>query len=220
MSRIYVHPLPVRVWHWINAAGFLALLVTGLQLRYGVLFSLEFRTVVGLHNGIGFALTANYFVWLVFYLFSDRITVYHPDLDPARHYRDVMRQIAYYGHGMFKGEPNPSRISAHNKFNPLQRMTYQIVMMLLVPFQFYTGIVLWDLQRFSGTVEFLGGPRVVSTIHMALTIAFVVFLFVHVYLTTLGRTAGQHIRAMITGWEESEAAPAGPAAGANSAAPR
>ena len=206
----------MRVWHWVDAAGFLALLITGLQLRYVVLLSLSFRTVVGLHNSIGVVLTANCFVWLVFYLFSNRITLYHPDLDLARHYRGVMRQIVYYGHGIFRGDPNPSQISIYRKFNPLQRMTYQIVMMLLVPFQFYTGIVLWDLQRFSGTVEFLGGPRVVSTIHMALTIAFVVFLFVHVYLTTLGRTAGQHIRAMITGWEESDA-PAGPAAGATSA---
>jgi hypothetical protein len=41
---------------------------------------------------------------------------------------------------------------------------------------------------------------------------------VHVYLMPAQRR--QHIRAMITGWEESEAAPAGPAAGANSVAPR
>ena len=28
MTRIYVHPLPVRVWHWINAVGFVVLIVT------------------------------------------------------------------------------------------------------------------------------------------------------------------------------------------------
>jgi len=29
MRKIYVHPLPVRIWHWINAFGFVALIVTG-----------------------------------------------------------------------------------------------------------------------------------------------------------------------------------------------
>ncbi len=202
MTRIYVHPLPVRLWHWVNALGFIALLVTGFGLRYGVLMGMAFATVVDLHNAIGFALIANYFVWLVFYLTSDRITVYHPELSPSTHFRNVVRQLAYYGHGIFKGHANPHEVSVYRKFNALQSMTYQIVMMLLVPVQFYTGLVLWDLQRFAGTVEFLGGARVVSSIHVALSIAFVVFIPVHVYLTTLGRTAGEHITAMLTGYEE------------------
>jgi thiosulfate reductase cytochrome b subunit len=202
MTRIYVHPLPVRIWHWVNALGFVALLATGFGLRYGVLMGMAFATVVDVHNAIGFALIANYFVWLGFYLTSDRITVYHPELSPATHFRNVVRQLAYYGHGIFKGHANPHRISIYRKFNALQGMTYQIVMMLLVPVQFYTGLVLWDLQRFAGTVDLLGGARVVASVHVALSIAFVVFIPVHVYLTTLGRTAGEHIRAMVTGYEE------------------
>ena len=43
MTRIYVHPAPVRLWHWLNALGFVALIVTGLQIRYGVLLTLSFR---------------------------------------------------------------------------------------------------------------------------------------------------------------------------------
>lgn len=34
MKKIYLHPLPVRVWHWINAISFLILIVTGFQIRY------------------------------------------------------------------------------------------------------------------------------------------------------------------------------------------
>ena len=34
MQRIYVHPLPVRIWHWINALGFVLLILTGVQIRY------------------------------------------------------------------------------------------------------------------------------------------------------------------------------------------
>jgi hypothetical protein len=34
-----------------------------------------------------------------------------------------------------------------------------------------------------------------------------IFILVHVYLTTLGRTASEHVKAMFTGYEEVEDAP-------------
>ena len=34
MQRLYVNPLPVRIWHWTNAIGFVLLILTGLQIRY------------------------------------------------------------------------------------------------------------------------------------------------------------------------------------------
>jgi thiosulfate reductase cytochrome b subunit len=202
MTRVYVHPLPVRLWHWTNAIGFIVLIATGLAIRYGTPATSSLKAMVELHNGTGFVLIANYFLWLAFYLFSDRITVYHPELNPTTHYRNVMRQLVYYGYGIFKGYPNPHHVSVYRKFNALQAMSYQIVMMVIVPLQFYTGVALWDLQRFAGTIELLGGARVVNTIHVVLFIVLLVFLLVHVYLTTLGRTAGEHVKAMITGYEE------------------
>lgn len=208
MTRIYVHPLTVRIWHWVNAVGFVAMILTGLQIRYRVLEALPLKAVIDGHNMIGFALIVNYGVWLVYYLFSDRITVYHPELSPRTQYRNMLRQILYYGYGLFKGQPNPHHVSAYRKFNALQSLTYQIVMILLVPLMLYSGVVLWDLTRFAGTVDLLGGPRAVNTLHVGLFIGFVAFLCVHVYLTTLGRTAGAHVRAMLTGYEEVEDTPA------------
>ena len=32
-QKVYLHPLPVRIWHWLNALGFLLLIITGFQLR-------------------------------------------------------------------------------------------------------------------------------------------------------------------------------------------
>ena len=203
MKRLYIHPLPVRIWHWTNAVGFIALIVTGVQIRYAEVIGLmDFKTAIAVHNAVGFVLIANYFVWLIFYLVTDKIVVYHPELNPQAYFRKALKQIAFYGYGIFKGHPNPHHASAYRKFNALQSMTYQVVMMILVPLQFYTGAVLWDLNRFAGTVELLGGVRVVDTIHVVLFIAFVAFIFVHVYLTTLGRTAGEHLKGMLTGYEE------------------
>src|ERR1035441_7111094 len=107
MPRIYVHPLPVRIWHWINALGFVAMIVTGFQIRYiGLIDLLSFRTAVVLHDWIGFVLIGNFFIWLLFYLFSDKIRVYHPELSPMKHFRASFRQAMFYGYGIFKGEPN------------------------------------------------------------------------------------------------------------------
>ena len=205
MVKLYVHPLPVRIWHWANAFGFVALILTGVQIRYADLVGLmSFKAAVQLHNWVCFVLVGNFFVWLLFYLFTDKIRVYHPELSPVKHFRASFRQLRYYGYGIFKGDPNPHHLSAYHKFNALQSMTYQIIMLLLVPLQFLTGVLLWDLKRFSGIVDLFGGVRVVDTVHVLLFIFFTAFIFIHPYLASLGHTAGAHFKAMITGYEEVE----------------
>jgi thiosulfate reductase cytochrome b subunit len=208
MQKIYVHPLPVRIWHWVNALGFVALILSGIQIRYTDLLAImPFRAAVQLHNWVGFALIANYFIWLLFYLFTDKIKVYHPELNPAKYFRDSLRQAVFYGYGIFKGQPNPHHVSAYRKFNALQSITYQIIMILLVPLQFYTGLLLWDVNQFAGSIEFFGGVRVVSTVHVLLFVFFTAFIFIHPYLASLGHTPSAHFKAMVTGYEEVEEEP-------------
>ena len=203
MPKLYVHPLPVRIWHWLNALGFLLLILTGVQIRYVELVGLmSFRAAVSLHNWIGLVLIGNFFVWLLFYLLTDKIKVYHPELSPMKHFRASFRQAYYYGYGIFKGEPNPHHVSAYHKFNALQSMAYQIIMLWLVPLQFLTGLLLWDLQRFGGVVDFFGGVRVVDTVHVLLFIFFTAFILVHPYLASLGHSPLGHFKAMITGYED------------------
>ena len=209
MQKLYIHPLPVRIWHWTNAVGFMLLIATGLQLRYvGMIDMMSFRTAVVVHNWVGFLLAANFFVWLFFYLFSDKIKVYHPELSPTKYFRASFRQMYYYGYGIFRGEPNPHHVSVYRKFNSMQSMMYQIIMMLLLPLQFYTGLLLWDVNRFSGLVDVFGGVRVVDTVHVLLFIFFTGFIFVHIYLASLGHTPTAHFESMITGYEEVEDVPA------------
>jgi Ni/Fe-hydrogenase b-type cytochrome subunit len=205
MEKLYIHPLPVRIWHWTNAAGFVLMIATGLQIRYLDLIQVvSFRTAVVAHNWIGFVLIANFFVWLSFYLFTDKIKVYHPELSPKKYFSASWRQIQFYGYGIFRGDANPHHPDAYRKFNPLQSMMYQIIMMLLVPLQFFTGVLLWDVTRFSSMVDLFGGLRVVDTIHVLLFIVFSGFIIVHVYLGSLGHTPSAHFKAMITGYEDVE----------------
>ena len=211
MTKVYVNPLPVRVWHWANALMFIVLIVTGVQIRYLDLFSLmSFRTAVVVHNWVAFALIANFFIWLLFYLFSDRNKAYHPEFNIVKLADQSLKQMLYYGYGMFRGEPNPHHIDPYDKFNPLQRMLYQILMLFLLPLQFATGLMLWDVKRFQPYIDMVGGVRVVDTVHVLIFIFFVFYMFFHPYLATLGHTPTAHIKAMITGYEEEhhEQAPA------------
>jgi thiosulfate reductase cytochrome b subunit len=205
MGKLYVNPLPVRIWHWINAFGFVALILTGLQLRFsGQVNVLSFQTAVQVHNWIGFVLIANFFLWLGYHLFSDKIKVYHTELDSKKFFEDTFRQMRFYGWGIFFGEKNPHHITPLHKFNPLQSMMYQIVMMILVPLQFGTGLLLWDVTRFWPVVEALGGVRMVDTLHVLLSVFFSAFIFMHVYMSSLGHTPSAHFKAMVTGYEDED----------------
>jgi thiosulfate reductase cytochrome b subunit len=202
-SELYINPLPVRIWHWLNALGFVALILTGTQIRYADMFNvMTFEAAIKTHNWVAFAVIANYFVWLGFYLFSDRITVYHPELNFRKFFDKAFKQIMYYGYGIFRGAKSPHKVLPYDKFNPMQSITYQIVMLLVVPIQFVTGLMMWDIKRFEGVIGILGGLEVVNTVHVLIYIFFISFTMIHAYMGALGHTPATHFREMFTGFEE------------------
>ncbi|MDA8240801.1 MAG: cytochrome b/b6 domain-containing protein [Nitrospiraceae bacterium] len=205
MKKIYLHPLPVRIWHWVNAISFIVLIVTGLQIRYREILGLmKFREAVDIHNIFGFILIFNFFIWLVFYIVTGKIKIYIPPLNLKKFVMGSLKQARYYGYGILMGEPNPHHSSPDNKFNPMQQMAYLAIMLLLIPLQLLSGLLLWDAKRFSDFINLAGGIKIVDTVHVFLFLFFMSFLFVHIYLATLGHTATAHIKAMFTGYEELE----------------
>src|SRR5512136_715607 len=119
MNRIYLHPLPVRLWHWANAFCFFVLIATGAQIRYrGTLDLMPFQTAVDVHNLFGFALIGLFVVWAAYYAVSGNLKVYVPDLNIKNFIKTSLKQANYYGYGIFLGEPNPHHAAPDNKFNP------------------------------------------------------------------------------------------------------
>ncbi len=60
---VYIHHAPIRVWHWVNAVGFMFLVLTGVQIRFAE--NLNFITLeeaIHLHNYVGFMVIADYFL--------------------------------------------------------------------------------------------------------------------------------------------------------------
>ena len=204
-KEIYLHPLPVRIWHWTNAVSFLVLIFTAIQLRYYEVTTLtKFKSAVTVHNIFGIILILGYIMWLCYYAFTGRITLYLPPLNLKKYLAGCLSQAMYYGYGMFRGDTNPHHSTPDSKFNPLQKTAYFFIMIFFMPVQIITGVLLLDVKRFSTVIGMLGGLTVVDLVHVIVSFAFMAFLFIHIYLTMLGATPMQHIRAMITGYEKEE----------------
>jgi thiosulfate reductase cytochrome b subunit len=206
MKKIYLHPLPIRIWHWVNAVAFIILIVTGAQVRFGnVLHLFSFETAVNIHSWTGFILIANFFIWLVYYLVTRNIKIYIPPVHhPLEFAKKAIRQAKFYGLGIMVGDHNPHHSTPDNKFNPMQQVSYLMIMVLLIPLQLVTGLLLWDPRLFSPVVTLVGGIQVIDILHVLLWIFFSAFIIVHFYLATLGHTTWAHIIAMFTGFEEEE----------------
>jgi thiosulfate reductase cytochrome b subunit len=198
---MYVHPAPVRLWHWINAIGFVILILTGIQIRFAEIvnwFSLEIA--IELHNYVGFVVIAAYGLWVSFYFGTMKIKLYFPN--PRVFVPKAIKQIQYYGLGIFRGDSNPHHMTPDNKFNALQQNAYLGIMFVFLPAQMVTGLFLWRVKRFENFIELIGGIKIVSSIHVLLFFFFTAFIFVHAYLATLGHTPLAHFKAMFTGYEE------------------
>ncbi len=198
---IYLHPLPVRIWHWTNALIILVLIVTGAELRITDLkiFS-DYGFVVALHKYAGYLLAASFLFWLTAYLTVGGL-VRHYLIFP-KDIRTMPAQAAYYTFFYFRGRPNPFKPSREGKFNALQKMAYSFIMFVAMPLIIVTGILFGNIMYFYGLISFVGGVRTVDAAHVVVGYVFVLYLIVHIYMATLGKHVTSHAKAMITGYEE------------------
>jgi thiosulfate reductase cytochrome b subunit len=210
MERIYIHPLPVRIWHWANAVAFLLMIGTGARMRYPqFVHVLPFTTAYSLHEVTGFILIACYGLWLGYHVLTGKIREYVSPLVSRQYVAKCIEQVRYYTYGMFVGARDPHTPTDADKFNPLQATLYLIVMAVLVPIQLYTGILLWGGERFSTQMQFFGGTGVIDTVHVVLFVFFIAYILVHIPLGALGNRPFAHYKAMFTGFEDMEQKPGG-----------
>jgi thiosulfate reductase cytochrome b subunit len=201
MKKIYLHPLPLRIWHWVNALTVILLLITGVQFRVpGIAALWPHNPSFALHKWAGLALTASWVFWLVYGLASGHL---------CRHYvirkKDlggIFRQMKYYLVSIFKGEQNPFRPSPEEKFNPLQKLAYGTVMVALAPMMVLTGLLFVNAFFMRDQLLSWNAVKVIDALHITGLYVFALFLVIHIYMATLGPTVFTHIKAMIVGYEE------------------
>ena len=209
--QVYMYDVYERLWHWLQTAAILLLLFTGLIIhkpdKFGVF---SFSYVVQVHNILALLLVLNAGLSLLYHLASGEIRQYIPR--PRGFFDDAFKQALYYVRGIFSREPHPFAKTRDRKLNPLQQITYVMVLNVLLPAQIITGALMWGAQRWPDVTAALGGLTWLGPLHTLVAWSFAAFIILHVYLTTTGPTPTAGIRAMIGGYEDVEVHETQPAA--------
>jgi len=200
-DMIYLQPTPVRIWHWLNALGIVTLIASGVQIRFPEFINLfgSYKAAIRLHNTAGIVVAISFGLWLFYYLViaGTLKKLYIPDKEDLQH--GLMRQGIFYFFNYFRHVTTPD-----NKFNPLQKSAYLVIMMILVPLVIVSGVLLMNVAPLRELVLLFGGLKFLVGCHFLLACCLCAFLFTHVYLATLGHTPFAHFVPMWTGWEKVE----------------
>ncbi len=197
-SRIYIFNRFERLWHWLQAALIITLLVTGFEV-HGSYESLGFKTAVQVHTLAAWTLVGLWVFAVFWHITTGQWRQYILTTDK------MLAVMRHYSVGIFKNEPHPFRVTALKKHNPLQRLTYLIILVVVSPLIWVSG---W-FYLFYGNWKAWGWDAYLSLewvafFHVAGAFLMLAFLISHVYLITTGHTVGAHLKAMVTGWETVE----------------
>lgn len=200
MKKVYVYKGFERFWHWTQATLIIFLALTGFEV-HGTFHILGFEHAARFHRVASWMLIGLVIFAIFWHLVTGEWRQYIPTT------RKLLEQVKFYTTGMFKGEKHPSKKTEVAKLNPLQRLVYLGFKLVLVPVTVISGI----FYMFHKTID-RNNMVVVNELSLE-SIAFwhtlgafllMVFLVVHVYMTTTGHTPASNIRAMVTGYEDLE----------------
>jgi thiosulfate reductase cytochrome b subunit len=194
----YVYRGFERFWHWTQAALILLLGLTGFEIHGSFQF-FGYGQAVAYHNAAAMGLL----VLIAFAVFWHFTTGEWRQYVPTR--RLLRAQIEYYLTGIFRDAPHPTRKTAANKLNPLQKLVYLGLKVLVIPVMVVSGLLYMFYrypQRHGAIVLGAGGLRFVALLHTAGAFFVIAFVVGHIYLTTTGQSPVSNLKAMLTGHEK------------------
>jgi len=189
-----------RFWHWMQALLIFFLAFTGFEV-HGVYSFFGFEEAVEYHN-----IAAYLFLALtVFAIFWHLTTGEYKQYIPT--FKNIKAYLDFYLFGIFRNAPHPTQKTLISKLNPLQRLTYFSLKIVLIPALVVSGLLYMFYRyptRYGIESININSLEAVALIHTMFAIAIVAFVIGHIYLTTTGTTLTSNIRAMLTGYEELE----------------
>jgi len=200
MRRILLYPGWLRAWHWLNALVFILLIWSGAELHFARPRTpgLGFGASRVVHNVSGILLTFNYLVFVLGNLLTRNGRYYALNLRELP--RGLAKQTRFYFWGIFRGEPHPFPHSERSKFNPLQKVTYTMVMYLAVPLMMVSGWVIFFPDKIPEQLFGVSGRLFYGLAHTFLGYLLGLFMLVHIYLGTTGSTPLELFKGILTGW--------------------
>lgn len=222
---VYRHPLTVRLWHALNALCLLVLLVSGLQIlnahpalywgndslfshpwvSFGAGDNPAFPSWITLppwqdlaagrhwHFFFAWIFVASGFAYALYALASRRLS--RELLPRYGELRGLGRSLVDHLRLRFpEGE-------AARHYNPLQKLSYLVVIFGLLPLMLLTGLTMSPAMdaRFHFLPLLFGGRQSARTIHFLTACTLVLFFVIHM-LALLAAGPVREMRAIVTGW--------------------
>jgi thiosulfate reductase cytochrome b subunit len=181
---ISIHPLIVRVTHWINALAILLMVTSGWQIyNASPLFPFRFPREIALggwlaggiqwHFAAMWLLVLNGLVYLTYGIVSGHFRRKFFPITPGAIFRDVKDAL--------RGKLAHDDLSM---YNAAQRAAYLAIILCLIVLV-CTGLVIWKPVQFHAIGQFIGDYEGARLLHF-LAMALIVFIvFVHVVMVVL-----------------------------------
>ena len=216
-NKLYLYPKWIRLWHVLNALMFIVLIATGLSMQYAGaagwllsagsetdasagFFLMNFSAAVKWHNVTALILSANFLIFIIGNLFTPNGKYYIPEEKGLM--RNLYLQGRYYAYGLFKKEEHPFPVTLNRKFNPLQKISYMLVMYVGMPLLIITGLAMLFPEVVADKIFNVSGLLVNDLIHVTIGFILSLFMIIHIYLCTLGDKASTLFKSMISGYHE------------------
>jgi thiosulfate reductase cytochrome b subunit len=200
MKKELVYKRFERFWHWTQALLIFFLALTGFEIHGSISF-FGFEQAVSLHNAAALIFIALIIFAIFWHFTTDEWKQYLPTRQHLR------AQVEYYIIGIFKNAPHPTKKTVLSKLNPLQKLTYLALKIMVIPVMVLSGL-LYMFYRYpqKGTIVSLNIDSLgkIALLHTLGAFFLIAFIIMHVYMTTTGATATSNLKAMITGYEELE----------------
>jgi Ni/Fe-hydrogenase b-type cytochrome subunit len=214
------HSVSTRVWHWINAVTVFVMIMSGLMIsnahprlywgQYGAnndaawLELPQFPGWATIPSTYNLALARHWhlaFAWvlafgLLFYLvrivinghFKRDIALSSAEVAPRHLWGDVKKHLRLDFH------------SEGGRYNPLQKITYSLILFIVLPLVILSGLTLSPGMdaAWPWLLDLFGGRQSARSIHFLCMTGIAVFIVIHLILVVLAGPINE-IRSMITG---------------------
>lgn len=200
MKKVFIYRAYERFWHWAQALIIFLLMFTGFEV-HGSFEFFGYKSAVEIHNTTAIA----FIVLTLFTIF------WHATTGEWKHYvptsKKLKAQAMFYMFGIFKNAPHPVRKTLMNKLNPMQRIVYFGLKVVLIPLLIISGLLyMFYRYAYEGHIEALNitSLEAVAYLHTIGAYLIIAFVVAHIYLISTGHSVTSHMKAMLTGYEELE----------------
>jgi Ni/Fe-hydrogenase b-type cytochrome subunit len=219
---IFRHRLSTRIWHWVNVVAVTVMFMSGLMIfnahprlywgHYGgaptdaawlelprfpswITIPGDYSLALGRlwHFGFAWIFAFAFFGYLIWSLINGHlrkdVALSPSEVAPSQLWADIKKHAKFDFH------------SDDARYNPLQKITYSLVLFVLIPLAILTGLTMSPGMNAAlpWLVDLFGGRQSARSLHFIAAFGFVAFVILHVTLVILAGPINE-LRSMTTGW--------------------